>query len=97
MVGNQLAQARVGEHHWLSFQMDTEGREISTRFACSHHFFTSDMSVDRNAVPIASEELSPHRTRSKYHIEQWLSEESPMLITSMNGLSYTARHLVVKM
>jgi hypothetical protein len=77
MVGNQLAQARVGEHHWLSFQMDTEGREISTRFACSHHFFTSDMSVDRNAVPIASEELSPHRTRSKYHIEQWLSEESP--------------------
>jgi hypothetical protein len=62
MVETQVAQAKVWEHCWLSFQMDIEGRQISTRFACSRHLLTSNMFVSCDAVPIANAEL-PYRNR----------------------------------
>jgi hypothetical protein len=67
MVETQLAQAKVWGHHWLSFQMDTEGREISTRFACSHHLLTFNMSVDYNAVSTASAESIASRRFEASH------------------------------
>jgi hypothetical protein len=73
MVETQLAQAKAWEHGWLFFQMDTEGREISTRFACSHHLLSSDVSVDCNAVPISKLNYLIESV-SKYQIKQWLNE-----------------------
>jgi hypothetical protein len=62
MAETRLVRAEAWEHGWLFFRMDTEGREISTRLACSHHLLASDVSVECNGVPIATTELS-HRKR----------------------------------